>query len=89
MVNKTSLEPGVYHKKPDIFVSDIESCACIIKCKNKILFLQKAPGKWSENLWGIPCGTKKANEDIFSTMSRELYEEICSDLSDYIYKKYY
>ena len=42
----------------------------------KILFLKKSPGKWSENLWGIPCGRIKINEDIYSTMARELKEEI-------------
>ncbi len=54
MIEKTFLSPGIYHNKPSAFASDIESCACFIRLNDKFLFLQKAPGKWSENLWGIP-----------------------------------
>jgi len=47
-----------------------------IKYEDKILFLKKGKGKWSENLWGVPCGTIEFNEEIYSAMQRELKEEI-------------
>jgi 8-oxo-dGTP diphosphatase len=76
MIDKTFLNPGIYHNKPSSFTSDIESCACFIRLNDKYLFLQKAIGKWSENLWGIPCGKIEKNEDIYFAMQRELKEEI-------------
>ena len=73
---RTFLKPGVYSSKPKEFSADIISCACVVKFNEKILFLKKSPGKWSENLWGIPCGKADVNENINSTMARELKEEI-------------
>ncbi|MFA6118617.1 MAG: NUDIX hydrolase [Parachlamydiales bacterium] len=66
---------NVYDVEPDDFITDVISCACIIKFNNRILFLKKAPKKWSENLWGIPCGKVKVGEDIFEAVVREIKEE--------------
>ena len=68
--------PGTYIKPPKYFKANLTSVACFIKLNNKILFLKKAPKKWSENLLGIPCGTVKQGEDIFLAMIREIQEEI-------------
>jgi len=70
------LKSEVYFNKPKIFSADIISCACFIVFENNVLLLKKAPGEWSENLWGIPCGKMEKNEDIYVAMIREIYEEI-------------
>ncbi len=61
--------------KPQNFNVGLVSCACHLEWNNHLLFLKKAEGRWSNNLWGIPCGTVENNEDLFKTMIRELYEE--------------
>ncbi len=66
---------GVFINKPTYFEPDIASAACFIKFEDKILFLKKQKGKWSENLWGVPCGTIELNEEICEAMQRELKEE--------------
>ncbi|NGX51955.1 MAG: CTP pyrophosphohydrolase [Candidatus Anoxychlamydiales bacterium] len=73
-------KPGTYIELPKYFEANINSVACIIKSNDKILFLKKALKKWSENLWGIPCGTVEQNEDMILAMIRELQEEIGLDI---------
>lgn len=68
--------PGVYLEPPQYFNAHLTSCACFIKFKNKILLLQKALNSWSPTLWGIPCGRKEENENIYNAIIRELKEEI-------------
>ena len=77
LLSNEKLSAGVYAAQPQGFFADIVSCASVLEFEKKILFLKKAPGKWSENLWGIPCGTVDANDnDIYTTRARELKEEI-------------
>ena len=66
---------GVSLLKPKNFNPCVSSCGCIVQHKNKFLFLQKAEGRWSEKLWGVPCGTMESLENPSSTMKRELFEE--------------
>jgi 8-oxo-dGTP pyrophosphatase MutT (NUDIX family) len=73
--------PGVYIQTPKFFHPNITSVACFIKLSEKILFLKKAPKRWSENLWGIPCGTVESNENITIGLARELQEEIGFELN--------
>lgn len=73
--NEKTTKLGVFINKPTYFETDISSAACFIKFEDKVLFLKKQKGKWSENLWGVPCGTIELNEEIGAAMQRELKEE--------------
>jgi 8-oxo-dGTP diphosphatase len=69
------IKAGVYLNKPQDFHNEISSCACFIEFQKRFLFLKKAPGRWCETRWGIPCGRIDAGEELIECMARELKEE--------------
>lgn len=75
MNDKTLLQPGAYFFEPTGFSFDVISCACFIINDGRFLFLKKGLGRWSENMWGVPCGKVDKNESLSLAMVRELFEE--------------
>lgn len=71
-MNKATL---VHSKKPIDFDSPWAAVACNVEWRGRLLFLKKAPGRWSENQWGVPCGNREEGEGLFEGMIRELCEE--------------
>lgn len=72
----TPVAPGLYEKKPPLFVRKLDAVAVYIVRENKMLFLKKADNRWSERKWGIPCGRMEEGEESLETaLVREVFEE--------------
>ena len=69
------MTPKVVASLPSHFSPKLIASALHLECKDRLLFLQKAKGQWSEHLWGVPCGTWQKGETIFQTAQRECREE--------------
>ena len=50
-------------------------CGVIVHCKDELLMLRRAKGKFGEGLWGVPAGKQHKNETALVTAQRELFEE--------------
>jgi 8-oxo-dGTP pyrophosphatase MutT (NUDIX family) len=66
----------VFIQRPIKFNPFLKACACHVEVGSKYLFLQKSEGRWSQNLWGVPCGRIEKGEGLYHCMVRELKEEI-------------
>ncbi|NQY42161.1 MAG: NUDIX hydrolase [Legionellales bacterium] len=63
---------NIYHTLPENFTSQMSIATCWIKCKNKVLFLQRNE---NSKLWATPGGEIKINETPIDGMIREIWEE--------------
>ena len=66
----------IYSKQPIDFIPDMEVVACLIECKDKILYLHRHDHKPEGGKWGLPGGkVDKEDSSIKIAMLREIKEE--------------
>jgi 8-oxo-dGTP pyrophosphatase MutT (NUDIX family) len=70
------MTPLVVDSEPKNFSPKWITTALHLEYNERFLVLKKAAGKWSEHLWGVPCGRREENETVLQTIQRESLEEI-------------
>lgn len=81
-MKKLILAPEVYKIAPEDFTPQVQVAACYLEIDNKLLLLQRAPGKLEPGKWGVPAGKLEKNESPENAAKRELFEETGISLED-------
>lgn len=74
-MKKSSSGLEVHEIAPAGFTPQVQVAACYLEINNKLLLLQRAPGKLEPGKWGVPAGKLENNETPENAAKRELLEE--------------
>jgi len=65
----------IHEQEPENFKSEFEVVSCFVEHDEKILLLHRQDHKPQGNTWGVPAGKVNHNENIVSSILREILEE--------------